>query len=361
MTPFDIALCRLFHQGIAKPAFEQPEQVVAHLGAIQAQDYPASLWAIGLRMAHSTQTLVEQAIANRLIVRTWPMRGTLHFVAANDVRWMLKLLTPKVISATAARQRQLEIDSQVLARSQALIIQALEGGKDLTRAELYQVLERGDIVPTGQRGIHILGRLAQEGLLCLGSHRDKQSTFVLLDEWLPPSSAVKEPARDEALAELALSYFRGHGPATLPDFERWAGLKTSDARAGLETVKAQLRREEVDGQAYWLSQNQVNIPTEEVSVELLPGFDEYILGYKDRSAVLEPQYSQKIVPGGNGIFMPTIVSNGHVIGTWKRAIKKNKLVLTAVPFTTLSPAETEAFASAAARYGQFLNMPVEVG
>lgn len=357
MTKFNIGLYRLFNQGITGACFEQPGQVVAHLGAVQAQDYPGSLWALGLRMKQATPVVIEQAIADRTIIRTWPMRGTLHFVAAADVRWMLKLLTPRIISGSAARRRELEIDDQILGRSKALICRALEGGRQLTRPEMYQVLERGNITPTGQRGIHILARLAQEGLLCFGSYRDKQPTFVLLDEWLPPT---RELEREAALAELAKRYFTGHGPATLPDFERWAGLKTSDARAGLEMVKSDLRREEVDGQTYWLSPNEPALPAMSPVVYLLPGFDEYILGYKDRRAVLEPQYSQIIVPGGNGVFMPTIVSQGRVVGTWKRVIKKAKISLTPVPFTALTPAETAGFSAAAGRYGQFMGMPVEV-
>lgn len=352
MTTFDIAHYRLFHQCIVASRFDQPGQVVAHLGALQAQDYPAALWAIGLRLKDAaTKSLVEEAIAARHLVRTWPMRGTLHFVAAADVRWMLKLLTPRIISATAARQRQLEVDPAVLARSRQLFIEALQGDKQLSRAEMYQVLAQGNIVPTGQRGIHIIGRLAQEGLLCQGSYRDTQPSFALLDEWLPPGRALE---RDEALAELALRYFNGHGPATLPDFERWAGLKISDARAGLEMVKARLRREELNGQTYWLAPGDPAFPPEVAAVHLLPGFDEYVLGYKDRSAVLEAHYFQKVVPGGNGIFMPTLVSNGRVVGLWKRSIKKGLRSFTPEPFTSLSPAEVKDFETAAARYARFL-------
>ena len=363
MTTFEIGQYRLFNQGVTEAQFEHSGQVVAHLGAVQAQDYSGSLWAIGLRMkAGTTQALIEQSIVNRTIVRTWPMRGTLHFVAAADVRWLLKLLTPRIISASAARQRALQIDAQVLVRSQNLIVQALEGGKQLTRPQLYQILEQGNIIPTGQRGIHILGRLAQEGVLCLGSHHDKQPTFVLLDEWVSPV-LTKTLERDEALAELAKRYFIGHGPATLPDLERWAGLKTSDARAGLEMVKSHLRREEVDGQIYWLAQKEpllpANSPAVSARIHLLPGFDEYILGYKERSAVLDPQHFQKVVLGGNGVFMPTMVSNsGRVVGLWKRTLKKDKLLISPVPFDALSEVETAAFATAGLRYGEFMGMPV---
>jgi hypothetical protein len=173
MAAFDVGHYRLFHQGIAGAGFKQPGEVVAHLGAVQAQDYPGALWALGLRMKQATPAIIEQSVADRTIIRTWPMRGTLHFVAAAEVRWMLKLLTPRVISGSAARQRELELDEEIFSRSRDLFSKALEGGQQLTRPEMYAVLERGKIAPTGQRGIHIISRLAQAGLLCFGPYRDK--------------------------------------------------------------------------------------------------------------------------------------------------------------------------------------------
>lgn len=357
MTALNIGHYRLFNQGITQANFETPAQVVAHLGAVQAQDYPGTLWALGLRMRKATPDIIEQAIAERAIVRTWPMRGTLHFVAAADVRWMLKLLTPRIIAGSAARYRGLELDESVFGRSQEIVVRALQGNPPLTRPEMFEVLERGNISTKGQRGYHILGRLSQEGLLCFGPYSGKQPTFVLLDEWLPPT---RELEGEEALAELAKRYFTGHGPALLQDFTGWAGLKISEARAGLEMVKAELRREEVDGQTYWLSQSEPELPGHAPAVHLLPGFDEYLLGYKDRRAVLEPEYADRIVPGGNGMFMSTIISNGRVAGTWKRVVKKDKVIINPVPFNPLSEAENLALAVAAERYGRFMNLPVEI-
>lgn len=357
MTDFDIGHYRLYNQGISHASFTQVGQVVAHLGAVQAQDYPGALWALGLRTKEATPAIIEQAVTDRAIIRTWPMRGTLHFVAAADARWLLKLLTPRIISSMASRYRELELDDMVFGRSKELFNQALQGGKQLTRSEMLQILAQGNIPPTGQRGPHILGRLAQEGLICFGPYRNKQHTFVLLEEWLP---SARELDREEALAELAKRFFSGHGPATVADLERWAGLKISEARAGLEMVKSQLQRKEVDGQTYWLPIDEPASPGKYPAVYLLPGFDEYILGYKDRSAVLEPQYFDKIVPGGNGMFMSTIISDGRVVGIWKRTFKKDKVIITLAPFHTLSKAELEGVAVAADHYGRFMNMAVEV-
>jgi len=211
----NIALHRLQNQQIAEHRFERPDQVVAWLGALQAQDFPGAKWSIGLRLPEATEAEIEQAIAGRTIVRTWPMRGTLHFVASADIHWMRALLTPRVIAGSAARQQNLELDAAVFARCEKHFLKALRGGKQLTREAMLALLEKAGITITDYRGYHILWRLSQEGLLCFGPHEGKQPTFVLLDEWCP---ATKPWEREKSLAELAKRYFTSHGPATMLDF-----------------------------------------------------------------------------------------------------------------------------------------------
>src|SRR5882762_3244269 len=257
MTTHHLTHQRLHHQQISAPALTKAEEVVNWLGAVQAQDYLGSLWAIGLRMQQATEASIEQAIAARTIVRTWPMRGTLHFVSPRNVRWMLNLLTPRVIARCAGRYKQAGLDKAIFAKSRKLFIKALEGGGQLSRNEMYEVLEQGNISTTDQRGLHIIGHLAQEGLLCLGTRKGKQQTFVLLDEWIPSSRIL---ARDEALGELAQRYFASHGPATLNDYAWWSGLTVADAKDGLEIVKTQLDHEIVEGSTYWMAQNRSVTP-----------------------------------------------------------------------------------------------------
>jgi hypothetical protein len=355
MTNLDIAHRRLHNQQIAGMRFDKPSEVVASLGAMQAQDYLGALWAIGLRLPNATEADIEQALAERAIVRTWPMRGTLHFVAAADVRWIIELLAPRIIAGSAHRYRQLALDDATFARSRELFANALQGGKQLSREAMFALLEAAQISTAGQRGFHILGRLAQEGLICFGARQGKQQTFVLLDEWAPNA---KRLARDEALAELAKRYFTGHGPATLQDFVWWSGLKVSDAKAGLDMVAAQLTEEGMNGQRYWMAQAAPASHHISPTAYLLPGFDEYMLGYTDRSAALDPQHVQKIQPGKNGMFSSTIVIDGRIVGTWKRTIKKKAVVIAATPFVPPTTAENDAIAAAARRYGEFLGMPV---
>ncbi len=358
MTPQDIAQSRLYHQQIANTRFKEPSQVVSWLGALQAQDYAGAKWSIGLRLPDATDADIEQAIADKTIIRTWPMRGTLHFVAPEDVRWMLALLTPRVIANSAKRHEQLALDKAIFARSKELFAQALQGGQQLTRQEMMDVLEQAGISSNNQRGYHILGWVAQTGFICFGPMRGKQPTFVWLDEWVPGG---KNLTRDEALAELANRYFTGHGPATLQDFRWWSGLKVADARASLEMVKSQLSQETVNGQTYWMSPDMPVTKDTSPTTYLLPGFDEYMLGYTDRSAALESIHSPKIIPGNNGMFSPTIVIDGKVAGTWKRTFKKDSVVIAVSPFTSLSEAQSRAIVVAAERYGKFVGLsPVVV-
>lgn len=352
----NIAHLRLHHQFICPPAaLEKPGEVVKRLGAIQAQDYLGALWAVGLRLKTATETAIEQAISDRQIIRTWPMRGTLHFVAPEDVRWMLALLTPRIIAGAARRFQQLALDETTLARSETLLAGAFQTKKQFTRAEMMTVLEQGGIATTGQRGYHILWRAAQLGLICFGPRYGKQDTFVWLDDWLPGEKPV---SREAALGKLARRYFSSRGPATLHDFRWWSGLPAADAGAGLELIKSQLESEVWAGQSYWFNPSR---PNERFTGPcLLPGFDEYLLSYKDRSPVLNPAYAPKVVPGANGIFKPIIVINGQVVGTWQRTLRKTKVLITFNPFEPLPPAQQEAISTAAHPYGHFLGLPVEI-
>jgi hypothetical protein len=357
MTAHDIAHCRLINQQIAGAKCGKPSEIVSLLGAVQAQDYLGALWGIGLRSASSTEADIEKAIEARTIVRTWPMRGTLHFVAPADVGWMLELLTPAVIAASRRRQQQLELDDKTLARCRALFVKALQGGRQLTRDAIYSLLEGAHIFTGSQRGYYILWRLAQEGIICFAAREGKQPTFALLDEWV---KSVKKLKREEALAELTKRYFIGHGPATLQDFAWWSGLKISEAKAGLEMVASSLRKETSGAAIYWTSPESTASPAEIPIACLLPGFDEYLLGYTDRSAVLDPQHAQKLIPDNNGRFLSTLIMNGRVVGTWRRALSKKAVVLTMEPFVSLKKLEKKAFITAAERYGGFIGLPVTI-
>jgi hypothetical protein len=357
MTLRELPAARLRQQQIVAPGCRGVGELVARLGAVQAQDYAGALWALGLRLPGTTEVEIERAIAQREVVRTWPMRGTLHFVAAADVRWMLALLTPRVVAGAATRRAQLELDDRVFAKCRRVFAKALRGGGCETREALLALLEKERVSTGSQRGYHILWMLSQEGTLCFGPRAGKQHTFVLLEEWLPAIAALE---REAALAALARRYFIGHGPATVADFAWWSGLKISEARAALDSASKGLVREKVEGVDYWLAPD-FTPSAGATGVQLLPGFDEYLLGYKDRAAVLAPEHAAKIVPGANGMFLPTILSEGRVVGTWKRIAKRKGIVVTPSPFGALKKREVGALRKAAEGYGKFMGLPAEVG
>jgi Winged helix DNA-binding domain len=355
MVPGDIRKRRLVNQQIVLARHKKPFEIVASLAAVQAQDFAGGLWTIGLRLPSATESDVKQALAERTIIRTWMMRGTLHFVAAADVHWMRELLAPRLVSTSANRFAQLDLTAKIFGRSEGACLKALQGGGTMTRGEIYKVLERSRISTAGQRGAFILWRLAHDGVICFGAHAGKQQTFVLLDEWAPKAKKVE---RDHALAELARRYFCSHGPATLQDFGWWSGLKAADARAAVEMASSKLARETMDGKVYWMPEDlpvTADVPT---AVYLLPGFDEYLIGYKDRSASLDPRHAGRIVPGNNGLLLPTVVRSGRVVGTWKRAFEKNAVNVRASFFNSPKKGEAGAVAEAAERYGRFLGIAV---
>ncbi len=357
MTISDIINLRLHNQAITPANFSTPGEVVAWFGAMQAQMYLDSLWAIGLRMQTATESVIEQAVADKTIVRTWPMRGTLHFVAADDVRWMLKLLTPRIVNGPAAYMyKQLELGETDFTKCKKIFGKALQGGKQLKREAMYELLEAQKIATANMRGLHILSRLSQDAFLCFGRRAGKQPTFALLDEWIPTS---KNLVGDEALCEIARRYFVSHGPATLQDFAWWTGLPMAAARTALALAAPQLAQEIVAEKTYWFSPaSRRNTNTKnEKSVFLLPAFDEYTVAYKDRSAVIDPAHTKKINTG-NGVFSPIIVIDGQVVGAWKRTLKKNAVQLTPDLFTPLKKSQAQALTTAAHRYGAFLETAV---
>jgi hypothetical protein len=328
---------RLRNQLLAGNGAATPHAVVSHLGAIQAQDYLGALWAVGVRMRRAVEEDVERALAERAIVRCWPMRGTLHFVAAEDVRWMLDLLAPRVLAKSRARlEREFDLDAQTLRRCRTLVERALAGERSMTRPEIYALLQKAGIPTGGSSGLHILFWLAHERVLCFGARRGKQPAFVLLDEWLPES---KPRPREEALAELARRYFAGHAPATIADFAWWSGLTGKEAKeavasSGLDLDRAATARE-VRG------------------VRLLPPFDEYTVAYKDRSAILDPAFAKRVNAGG-GMLNAIVVVNGRVVGTWRRTLKGNAVAIEVSAFGELTAESLRALEKEKERYAKFV-------
>ena len=347
---------RLYTQRLLGPHFPDPAAAVAHFGAVQGQDYLYSLWALGLRVEGATEASVEQAIADRQLVRTWPMRTTLHYVTAADARWIVKLNAQRTLHRAARRLRELELGEETFTRSRRAIEAALAGGAPLPRPALYAALEAAGVSTAGQRGYYLMWYHANEGLIAIGPRQGKQQTVVLLDAWLPPTS---EKGRDEALAELAWRYFSSHGPATVKDYIWWSGLAAAEARAGLEMVKARLASETVGKEALWFAPPLITAEMGSPTAHLLPYLDEYIVAYRDREAV-QPATYNALVDSGNIIFHAPFLVDGRVAGIWSRKIKKDAVVVAPTLFRALSGEEWAAVVAAADRFGHFLGLATEV-
>jgi hypothetical protein len=308
-----------------------------------------------VRLRSASESDIENAVVARTIVRTWPMRGTLHYVPAVDARWMLRLLTPRVVARSAGRYRQLELDGKAFQRATRVLARAL-GGRALTRAEVYEVLERGGVSPDGQRGIHILGHLAQQGLVCLGPRRGKQPTFVLLEEWLPRS---RDLSREEALATLAERYFASHGPATLHDFAWWTGLLLKDALIAIGAAGSKIASEAHEGRRLF-SSSGARVPRTgtRTLAFLLPAWDEYLVAYKDRGAALEaaPPLGDRAYAFGS----PLVVIDGRARGSWRRTLAGSTARVGVTFWDPVTRDEERAVAAAAQRYARFLGMTAEV-
>lgn len=353
----DIAYLRLYNQGLSEIRLKDPGDVVTQLGAVQAQDYAGAKWALGQRVPDVTDAAIDGLFNEGKILRTHLLRPTWHFVSPADILWILELSRPRVHMANASMYRTLELDPAIRTKSYRVLEKALQGRQYLTRAELGSALEKAGINAEGLRLGYFMMSAELDGIICSGPRKGKQFTYALLGERAPQSKSLP---RDEALAELTRRYFTARGPASLPDFTWWSGLTMADAKNGIEMVGSQLASEVISGQVYWLAEIEQPAREKGPNACLLPNYDEYIIGFKDRSAIGEVAKRVGIKGDDPSFLAHIIIIDGQVVGGWKRTLKKNKVLVTTNLITSLSKSEHRALLEAASRYGQFLGLPVEL-
>jgi len=363
VRPSEVALLRLVAQRLAGPPAAGPADAVRHLLALQGQDLRGALVAVALRCGLTgagALDAVRASLADGSVVRSWPVRGTLHLLAAEDLGWLLGLTAERTLAGAASRRAALGLDEAAFARGREVLVGALAGGRSLTRAEALDALRAAGLLDgPGQRGYHLLWHLAHTGLVCWGPPaappdgaargQGDEQRLVLLDEWVPRPRRLP---REEALGELARRYLAGHGPATVADLVRWSGLRVGDVRTGLALARPSLEVLDVDGVEHLLDPATPALLDEVRAAarrpRLLPGFDEMVLGYADRTATLAAEHEPLVVPGGNGIFAPTVVVGGRAVGTWRRTGRVRGPALEVTPFTTLPAAVERALPRLAA-------------
>ncbi len=342
---------RLRNQCLSDSPLCRPEEIVAWFGAVQAQDLPGALWAIGQRSRLLSESSVQQAVDDGRILRTHVLRPTWHFVMPADIRWMLELTGERVKAACASYHRFAGLDARFLAKSQRVIARALEGGHR-TRPELRESLARAGMEVSSQTMGHLLVQAELDAVICSGAKRGTQFTYALFEERVPH---VGTQSREAGLAELARRYFQSHGPATLADFGWWSGLTIRDAKAGIALVAPSLVRQSIDGHAYWHTEN-AEPASRRREAHLLPNFDEYTVAYRDRQLVVDgatPMTNMEVLA-------PVIVIDGRVAGTWKRSARPGAVSIAVRTRRALTRSERSLLARAADDYGRFLGAHVVV-
>ena len=356
MTPYNIANLRLISQQILKSKFDAAKDLVAWMGAMQAQDFNMAKWAIGLRLNKATEKDIDAVINSGEIIRTHVLRPTWHFVAADDIYWMIELTASRIKSSMKGRNKQLELTDKIFKKSFTVMEKVLKDENHLTRKELVSELNKAKIETNENRSSHILFHAELEGLICSGSMKGKQTTYALLQERIPKPKPLK---KEEALFRLAEKYFESHCPATLPDFIWWSGLSITDAKLALSLIKDEFISEKINAQEYWFPQSSSTPKKFNKSVFLLPAFDEFLISYKDRSAAIILDHQKKAF-SNNGIFWPVIIVNGHAVGIWKREIKKNKLLIGANFFDEANEVTNELLKRSLKKLEYFYSHKAEV-
>src|SRR5579884_1149830 len=353
----NIAATRLQAQRLTGERPLSAVDVVRQFGAVQAQDYPAAIWALGQRTSGTNAAEIDRLYDEGAILRTHLMRPTWHFVVPDDVRWLVDLTGPRLRRGSAGRHGRLELDDATIDRSIEIIAEALAGGTARTRRELGGMLQAAGIAPDGQRLPHILGAAEYDGVIVSGPRRGKDMTYMLLADRAPAAPRLD---REEALAELTRRYFRSHGPAQIKDFAWWSGLTLKEIRAGLAMVGADLEHRVIDGTDYWMAPDRGRDDTDPKAAHLLPVWDEYVVAYRDRDAALLPHLPLDPALFPFGPLSNVLLIEGKIRGTWRRTIVRDGVRVELQPLEPLAPEEAAWVEAEANRLGRFLELPAEV-
>ena len=351
MDPLSTVRRRLAEQRLTGDPFDAVGESVAWFGAVQGQEYAEAKWSLAERTGSCVDADVEAAFARGDIIRTHVLRPTWHFVAREDVRWILRLTRPRVHALSRYYYKQLELDADVFAAGHAVLRRALADGVALTRRELAECFAAAGIEAGSLRLGYLLMHAELEELICSGPRRGKQHTYALLDDRVPPSP-LDELSRDQALDELALRYFRSHGPATIKDFTAWSSLTVADTKAALGRLGGELEQVgDEAGKAWYAAPVARTSSSRAAGAYLIPTYDETIVAYQDLRVVLAHE------PPRPGLLVRCIVIGGRTHGSWRRTLTARSVVVEATLFGGLTDAESESLGQAVLRFGRFLGLP----
>ncbi len=348
----EIAALRMVNQRLWGERFGDPYSALRALAATQAQEFPYARWSLVQRTREVTEARVDELIADGSILRTHLMRPTWHFVARQDIRWMLELTGHRVHAVNAPYYRANGVTEAK--KTNALFVKALKGGNQLERKQMRALVEKAGFEMSNLAFTHYLMHAELDGVICSGAPQGKQQTYALVEERAPDAISL---TRQEALAELVRRYFTTRGPATLKDFAWWSGLTQSDGRKGLEMLGNAVDSAVVQGRTYWfageLPEPKMALPR----VDLVQVYDEIGLAYTEsRDALLDPGLVRE-----DPAYYNSILLNGRLIGHWRRTVKGRSVSFELQLFRKLTKAETSALEQAQERYRGALGHPAEAG
>ncbi len=349
-----LASQRIIRQGLSHPVFDDPVSVVKYMAGIQAQDFEMARWAVGIRLRNPKLEEINLALDQGLILRAHIFRPTWHLIPGEDYVWMNRFSAPFLRKAHAGRFNQLGLNEPLLKKTRKLIHKTLLARPSLTRHQILEVFHRHKIKPDNLQLIHIFYDAELEGLICSGPQKGKNHTYSLVEERVP--SPVKKSS-EEALAELTLRYFQSHGPATLQDLTKWMTIPVNTARLGIKMNQSSLDQIEIKGKVHWFTVPPKPAGHGPGPFLLLPAYDEYLIGYADRSFALKPEFIPTTMTS-NGILNPTLVYGGKVLGLWKRKTASASLTVQATWFSKPNKAHLSMLEKSISKYSRFFNKPV---
>lgn len=360
LAAHDVPARRLRSSGLAGERFSAIEDAVRWHGAVQAQEPRMAKWSLAQRCADAPiEGDVDGVLARGAIVRTHVLRPTWHFVAGQDLVWLLQLTGPRVQAKNRSRYGELGLDERTRARSRARLAAALEGGRRLTRKEIATVLESDGIDTSGQRLAYLLMDAELEAVICSENLQGTQHTYAALEEQVPGAEPLD---RDRALVELTRRYLASHGPATVRDLGWWSGLTLADIRHGLDGLAREVTSEKLGDLDLWSIRSPEDTVTTATTVRgayLLPAFDEHVVGYRESRHLGDPRadtaraaWRDRRLPNG------VVLLDGAVAGHWRRRVSDATVAVEVVTYEQLTAAQLDPVESAAAELGRFVDRDV---
>lgn len=342
---------RLQSQHLVNQKITDIKELVQYMGAIQAQEYTMAKWAIGSRLNTATDKTIEEAFNQGNILRTHVMRPTWHFVANEDIRWMVELSSKRIISACISLGKQWEIPEKQYLKAINVIEKLLEGNNHLTKEEIKKEFEQRNIPSDIPEINRYLMRAEAEGIICSGAVKNKKQTYALIDERAPATNTL---TKEEALAKLASRYFLSHSPASMNDFIWWSGLLISEAKQAVKLIEKDLIFEKFEGSELIIHRSVDYQPVLDDSIHFLPSYDEYLISYKNRTNVLDLEHYSKAF-NTYGIFYPVLAHNGRIVGNWKKSANKKRLSVDTSLFIEIPDIKEILYEQAHKKYHSFLD------